>query len=100
MLTYDLYQTDNFKTWLDSIRNPPDKFRLLIRLDRASRGNLGDIKSLSDGLFEMREFFGPGWRIYFCEPQKGRLILLNGGTKASQRRDIVQAKYQMQEYKP
>jgi len=99
MLTYEINQTQQFSTWLNSVRNQRDKFRLLIRLDRASRGNLGNIKSLGAGLFEMREFFGPGWRMYFFEPHKGQLIMLVGGTKASQARDIFRAKHTMQEFK-
>ena len=99
MLTYEIYQTQQFSTWLNSIRDQRDKFRLLIRLDRASRGNLGNTKSLGAGLFEMREFFGPGWRMYFFEPHKGQLIMLSGGTKASQARDIFRAKHTMQEFK-
>ena len=100
MLTYEVYQTEQFRYWPNSIRDPQDKFRLLIRLDRASRGNLGNIKSVGTGLFEMREFFGPGWRMYFVEPRKGQLTMLGGGTKSSQSRDIVRAKQRMQEFKP
>ena len=99
MLTYEINQTQQFSTWLNSIRNQRDKFRLLIRLDRTSRGNLGNIKSLGAGLFEMREFFGPGWRMYFFEPHKGQLIMLSAGTKASQARDIFRPKHTMQEFK-
>ena len=99
MLTYEIYQTQQFSTWLNSIRDQRHKFRLLFRIDRASRGNLGNIKSLGTGLFEMREFFGPGWRMYFFEPHKGQLIMLGEGTKASQARDIVRAKHTMQGFK-
>ena len=66
--------------------------RILARVARMQRGQFGDCKALSGGLFELRLLFGPGYRVYFGE-DKGRVILiLNGGDKSSQRKDINRAK--------
>ena len=52
-----------FDLWLRSLRDVPTRIRLARRLERAQRGHLGDVKQISDGVFEMQEFFGPGWRM-------------------------------------
>lgn len=61
------------------------------RLRRASLGNLGDVKPVGDGVFEMREFFGPGWRMYYFQRDDIIILMLGGGTKSSQKRDIQKA---------
>jgi len=53
-----------FDAWLDGLKDRITRLRLARRLDKAQRGNLGDVKPLGNGIFEMREFFGPGWRMY------------------------------------
>jgi putative addiction module killer protein len=73
----------------------PDPAR--VRLDKARRGNLGDVKPVGGGVFEMREFFGPGWRMDYLE-QAGTIIFrLGGGDKPSQASDIERAKRMAQE---
>ena len=80
-----------FDEWLDGLRDRETRIRLARRLDKAQRGNLGDIKSVGDGVFEMREFFGPGWRMYFVQQGTVLVVMLGGGDKTSQARDIAAA---------
>ena len=70
----------------------PTRVRLVRRLGKARRGILGDIKSVGEGIFEMREFFGPGWRMYYLESSKSLVVMLGGGDKSSQTKDIALAK--------
>jgi putative addiction module killer protein len=68
------------------------RLRLSRRLDKAQRGNLGDVKSVGDGIFEMREYFGPGWRMYYVKRGDTLIVMLGGGDKSSQVADIAKAK--------
>jgi putative addiction module killer protein len=61
------------------------------RLDKAQRGNLGDIKPVGEGVFEMREHFGPGWRMYYVRRGSVLIIMLGGGEKSTQAADIAGA---------
>ena len=81
-----------FDTWLDGLKDRVARLRLSRRLDRVQRGNLGDVKPVGDGIFEMREFFGPGWRMYYAEKGDTLIIMLGGGDKGSQQKDIAKAK--------
>ncbi|OIQ85879.1 hypothetical protein GALL_322720 [mine drainage metagenome] len=65
--------------------------RLSKRLRKAQLGNLGDVESLGEGVFEMREHFGPGWRMYYVQRNQTLLIMLGGGEKSSQQADIRHA---------
>jgi putative addiction module killer protein len=80
-----------FDAWLDGLRDRETRIRLARRLDKAQRGILGDIKPVGDGVFEMREFFGPGWRMYFVKRGAVLVVMLGGGDKTSQARDIATA---------
>ena len=84
-------QTEAFEKWLDGLRDAPTRRRLVLRIRKASLGNLGDVKPVGQGVFEMREFFGPGWRMYFVRRGDILILMLGGGTKASQERDIDKA---------
>ena len=77
-----------FDEWLRSLRDDLKQKRLLARLRKAQLGNLGDVKALGENVFEMREFFGPGWRMYFARKGDVLIIMLGGGEKSSQARDI------------
>lgn len=91
-MTYELIATDTFTRWLLKLKDRRAASAIAIRLVRAEAGHLGDIKSLSGGISEMRIFVGKGYRLYFTV-REGRLIfLLNGGDKSSQFRDIKRAK--------
>ena len=67
------------------------RLRLARRLDKAQRGNLGDVKIVGDGVFEMREHFGPGWRMYYIQRHETLIVMLGGGDKSSQSNDIAKA---------
>ena len=88
-----------FTEWFESIRDQKTRFRIRGRLDRLEAGNFGDCRSVGDGVFELRLDFGPGYRIYFGEVDKTIVLLLCGGDKSSQTRDIARAKTYWTEYK-
>ncbi len=67
------------------------RVRLTRRLDRASQGNLGDVKTVGNGVFEMREHFGPGWRMYYVQRGSVLIVMLGGGDKSSQVADVAKA---------
>lgn len=65
--------------------------RLALRLRKAELGNLGDVQPVGDGVSEMREFFGPGWRMYYVQRGPVLIVMLGGGDKTSQQADIAAA---------
>lgn len=81
-----------FSKWFDGLKDRQTKVRLAARLDKARAGNLGDHKSVGDGVFEMREAFGPGWRMYYVQRGNVLIVMIGGGDKSSQARDIAAAK--------
>jgi len=89
---YQIVQTAEFDSWLKNLRNGMTRRRLAVRLDRAARGNLGDVKHVGDGIYEMREYFGPGWRMYYTIREEILIVMLAGGDKSTQQRDIIKAK--------
>lgn len=88
---YKLFLTDGFQEWLDNIRDGMAKRRLVRRLERVQNGNLGDVKSVGENVWEMREHFGAGYRMYYLKQGDILIIMLAGGDKSSQQRDIEQA---------
>jgi len=88
---YTVIETDTFQHWVDGLRDMPTRIRLRRRLGKAMRGNLGDVKAVGDGVWEMREFFGPGWRLYYVQRGDVLIVMLSGGNKSSQVRDIAAA---------
>ena len=89
---YHIKQTDTFAEWLSALRDNTAKARIISRLDSARLGNLGDYKSVGEGIREMRVHVGPGYRIYFKQQNKLVIFLLCGGSKSSQAKDIERAK--------
>ena len=77
-----------FDAWLDGIKDRTTRLRLARRLDKAQRGNLGDVKPVGQGVLEMREFFGPGWRMYYVQHGNVLIVMLGGGDKSTQTADI------------
>lgn len=65
--------------------------RLSARLRKAMLGNLGDVKPVGEGVYEMREHFGPGWRMYFVQHGAILIVMLGGGDKSTQKTDIAKA---------
>lgn len=84
-------RTDGFSLWLDSLKDGLTKQRLNGRLRKALLGNLGDVKPIGNGVFEMREHFGPGWRMYYVQRGSVLIVMLGGGDKSTQATDIAKA---------
>jgi putative addiction module killer protein len=89
---FTIKQTEAFTAWMNGIRDAMTRMRLARRLEKAQAGNLGDVESVGDGVYEMREFFGPGWRMYYLQRGATLIVMLGGGSKATQTRDITAAK--------
>ena len=87
-----------FKDWLYSLRDVAGRKRILARLSRLEQGNFGDCAPVGDGVSELRLFFGSGYRVYFGEHGECVVVLLCGGDKSSQSKDIEQAKGYWKEY--
>ena len=88
-----LQQTSEFAEWLSGLRDRVAQARISSMLARvAHTGHLGDVKSVGDGVSEMRFFFGPGYRVYFMRRGEEVILLLAGGDKSTQQRDIEKAK--------
>lgn len=91
-MSYEILITDTFKKWLSKVADRQARKAINIRLARAEAGNLGDTKSVGGAVSEMRIFVGKGYRLYFTIRNGKLVILLCGGDKSSQSRDIQQAK--------
>lgn len=90
---YSVIETEAFAEWLVGLKDGPTRIRLGRRLNRARRGNLGDVKPVGQGVFEMREFFGPGWRMDCVERSGALILMLGGGDKSRQAGDIERAQH-------
>jgi putative addiction module killer protein len=92
---YTLYngirKTDVFAKWLDKLKDPKAKAKVLVRISRLSDGNPGDVKPVGKGVSEMRILYGPGYRVYFVQQGNQLIILLAGGSKKTQSKDIQTA---------
>lgn len=88
---YTIKRTEEFAHWLAGIRDGLTRRRLVTRLRKASLGNLGDIRPVGDGVFEMREHFGTGWRMYYIQRGATLIVMLGGGDKSTQSADIAKA---------
>lgn len=87
----EIRKTDVFAKWLDGIKDIRGRARVLVRIERLSVGNPGDVKPVGEGVSEMRIDFGPGYRVYYKEQGQNLIILLAGGDKNSQTKDIKTA---------
>lgn len=88
---YSIKRTDEFALWLDGLPDKLTKQRLNARLRKAMLGNLGDVKPVGSGVCEMREHFGPGWRMYYAQRGSVLIVMLGGGDKSTQAADIAKA---------
>lgn len=85
-------QTPVFANWFANLRNRQAQARITVRIRRLSLGNPGDVKAVGGRVSELRIDYGPGYRVYFTEREREFVILLCGGDKDSQERDIARAK--------
>jgi putative addiction module killer protein len=85
-------QTEVFASWLRNLRDRRAVARILVRIDRLSLGNAGDARPVGEGVSEMRIDYGPGYRVYFVRRGNALVVLLAGGDKSSQDRDIRTAR--------
>jgi len=93
----EVLRTTEFIEWLTGLRDIQARVRIAKRIDRIAQGNFGDAKSVGDGVSELRFDFGPGYRIYYVRRGNVVMILLCGGDKDSQARDIERAKIMVRE---
>ncbi|MFN0304741.1 MAG: type II toxin-antitoxin system RelE/ParE family toxin [Burkholderiales bacterium] len=89
--TFTVRQTQEFQNWLDALKDLRAQVRIAARLRHAEAGNLGDWKSVGGDVSEMRVDFGPGYRLYFTRRESIPIVMLAGGDKSTQTRDIKRA---------
>jgi len=99
----EYYRTEKgaapFREWLVTLGDVTGRAKIRVRLDRARLGNLGDHKNLGEGLYELRIDYGPGYRVYYTLEKNRLILLLVGGDKESQRRDIAKAAGYLQNHR-
>lgn len=86
-----IIQSDGFSSWLRGLKDVVAKSKVIVRIKRLAQGNPGDVKHF-DGISEMRIDYGPGYRLYFAKEGDRLYLLLCGGDKSSQKKDIEKAK--------
>lgn len=91
--------TEPYTQWLESLKDEKTQERIRVRIRRLEDGLYGDCTPVGDGLSELRFFFGSGYRVYFGEENGNIVILLSGGDKSGQKRDIKNARAYWQEHK-
>lgn len=84
-------KSDEFDSWLSTLKDPVGKALIARRIERAEAGNFGDCEPVGEGVSEMRIHHGPGYRVYFTRRGEIVYLLLSGGDKSSQKRDIKRA---------
>jgi putative addiction module killer protein len=93
----EVRQTDTFVNWLRALKDAKAVARIAARVRRLELGNLGDVKAVGEGVSELRIDYGPGYRIYFVQQGNTVVILLCGGDKRTQNKDIRTAKQMAKE---
>ena len=88
---YELYKTEPFVKWLDSLSDIAARARIQIRIERLAEGNPGDVRPVGEGISELRIDYGPGYRVYYTMRRRALIILLAGGNKKTQANDIKKA---------
>ena len=90
---------NHFRDWLEALSDKPTRARIRMRINRIRLGNFGDSKSIGRGVYELRLQFGPGFRVYFGRTKQSMVILLMGGDKSTQTKDIELAYQLWDEYR-
>jgi putative addiction module killer protein len=86
-----VFKTDEYKSWLDNLKDRAGRSRVLMRVDRLVHGNPGDHRNLTEGISELKIDVGPGYRVYYSMRGDQLLLLLAGGSKSTQANDITKA---------
>jgi putative addiction module killer protein len=84
-------KTDEYRDWIDNLKDPSGRARILMRVDRLIHGNPGSHRNLTHGVSELKVDVGPGYRVYYTQRGERLLLLLVGGDKATQAKDIARA---------
>jgi len=87
----EIRKTETYVKWFDSLRDIHARARILVRIERLAAGNSGDVKPVGEGVSELRINYGPGYRVYFTKRGQEIVILLAGGDKRTQSKDIKAA---------
>jgi putative addiction module killer protein len=87
----EIRKTEVFAKWIDGLRDLRARARILVRIERLAGGNPGDVKPVGEGVSELRVDYGPGYRVYYMTRGQRLIILLAGGDKRSQKRNIKTA---------
>jgi putative addiction module killer protein len=87
----EIRKTQIFAQWIDTLRDLRARARIQARIERLAMGNAGDVKPVGEGVSELRIDYGPGYRVYFKKHRQTLILLLVGGDKSSQTRDIKRA---------
>lgn len=91
--------TEEYRKWVDGLRDVSGRARILMRVDRLVHGNAGDHRNLTSGVSELRIDVGPGYRVYFTKRANRLLLLLGGGNTATQKKDIARALFLAENFK-
>ncbi len=85
---FEMRKTDDYAKWIDNLADTRARARILVRVERLAAGNPGDVKPVGEGVSELKIDYGPGYRVYFKKQGQELIILLAGGDKSSQAKDI------------
>jgi putative addiction module killer protein len=91
MIMIEIRKTETFAKWIDGLRDIRARARILVRIERLVAGNPGDAKAVGEGVSELRIDYGPGYRVYYKKQGRKLIILLAGGDKNTQAKDIKTA---------
>jgi putative addiction module killer protein len=92
-------KTDEFRDWIDTLKDLAGRARILVRIDRLIDGNPGQHRDLTDGVSELKIDLGPGYRVYYAKRGTRLLLLLAGGDKSTQQKDIAKATQLAKDFK-
>lgn len=87
----EIRKTENFAKWIDGLNDLRARARILVRVERLAAGNPGDVMAVGEGVSELRIDYGPGYRVYYKKHRQNVVILLAGGDKRTQAKDIKTA---------
>ena len=90
-MAYTVKRLEEFSDWLKGLKDGLTRLRLIKRLRKVQLGNLGDVEPVGEGVYEMREHFGPGWRMYYVQRGGVLIVMLGGGNESTQQTDLNRA---------